>query len=754
MPQDAGLPDPSSDLSPLNRSGPSPVAGRIDPAPPPRSPGAPPGLSAAPDVGALLQGLRRRWISATILGTVLATVVSVGFWFLLTPKATAFSTLQIRYLEPNVLRSGPSGGPADFKAIQATTAAQIQSGRVINAALKRDEVRRLSLESRETDPAAYIRKNLKVESKETNELLTIVFTDPDPQVALAIAEAIKEAFMDDIVHETKLARVRAVTKLEKVYGEAVEGLKVKRSTLKKIAENLGATEPTQWILMRSELLSNLRELKQVHSQVSFKRIENTAALEAFDLRAKMTKDVKGPEPANFEALVDAEMLRDEDARDHRQQIKRYKATVKDFVDKGFGRELLCERASQNLKKAEKDLRERRLEVAAEVKKGGPRLTSPPTRDDSPYVRAQLAKNVESLTKLEGDLKGDIDRLGKEVTNMPQVGQEYVALADEVQLAQKSIDNVGTQLERERIELDAASRISRYQNAELVESDNKKQILAAGASPLAVLLAVCMGLAYLDYRQRRIRTAGQVSRGLGIRVVGAVPDAPNLEHQIVGPSGEPVLEGHPVLESIDALRAVLLHEAHMRSTRIVMVTSATAGEGKTTLASHLACSLARAGRKTLLLDGDLRRPTVHELFELPMQPGFSEVLLGEIEVTEACQETNLETLSIIPAGQWDREVLQALARDGLEGMFDKLQQEFDFIIIDSHPVLPASDSLILGRQVDAVILSVLREVSQMPKVYAAAQKLSSLGIRVLGAVVNGTDPEDVFSSPSASPAVAV
>src|SRR5205085_10752200 len=117
---------------------------------------------------------------------------------------------------------------------------------------------------------------------------------------------------------------------------------------------------------------------------------------------------------------------------------------------------------------------------------------------------------------------------------------------------------------------------------------------------------------------------------------------------------PIPEAHPVLESIDALRTLLLHEANTRSTRVVMVTSATAGEGKTTLASHLATSLARSGRKTLLLDGDLRRPTIHELFELPMQPGFSEILLGEIEVTEACQETNLDTLFVIPAGQWDRE----------------------------------------------------------------------------------------------------
>ena len=101
--------------------------------------------------------------------------------------------------------------------------------------------------------------------------------------------------------------------------------------------------------------------------------------------------------------------------------------------------------------------------------------------------------------------------------------------------------------------------------------------------------------------------------------------------------------------------------------------------------------------------------------------------------------------MMPAGQWDREVIASLARGGVQGVIEKLKDEFDFIVIDSHPVLSANDSLLIGQQADAVILSVLREVSQTPKVYAAAQRLNGLGIRVLGAVVIGADPEEVYSS---------
>ncbi len=129
----------------------------------------------------------------------------------------------------------------------------------------------------------------------------------------------------------------------------------------------------------------------------------------------------------------------------------------------------------------------------------------------------------------------------------------------------------------------------------------------------------------------------------------------------------------------------------------------------------------------------------------MQPGFSEVLLAEVEIADAIQETSLEGLAVMPAGQWDRVVLQALAREGLEGVFEKLRQEYDFVIIDSHPILSANDSLLIGQRVDGVILSVLRKVSQMPRVYAANQKLNSVGIHFLGAVVNAADPDEVYTS---------
>ena len=231
--------------------------------------------------------------------------------------------------------------------------------------------------------------------------------------------------------------------------------------------------------------------------------------------------------------------------------------------------------------------------------------------------------------------------------------------------------------------------------------------------------------------------------MGIRLVGAVPMLSRSHKRgTPGAMEEPTVYNAGFLEAVDAIRTQLLRDSCQDGTRVVMVTSAVAGEGKTTLASHLAHSLARAGRKTLLIDCDLRRPDVQQFFNVSAEPGFSEVLRGEADVAGATQET-ADGLFVLPAGRWNRVVLRVLAQGRAQELFDRLRQEYDFILIDSHPILAAADSLLIGQHADAVILSLLRDRSQAHVVLPACQRLASLGIRVLGAVVSGIHEDELF-----------
>src|ERR1700756_4966950 len=143
MPHDASLPDPTGNVPPPRRG---PVAGRVEvPAALPMPDAVPPpALASGPDAGALLRALRRRWVAAALLGGTLAAVAGLTAWFLLSPKYTAFATLKVAYFEPEILK-GPAGTTtrADFGTYMRTQAAQLKSRKVIWAALKRDEVKRL-----------------------------------------------------------------------------------------------------------------------------------------------------------------------------------------------------------------------------------------------------------------------------------------------------------------------------------------------------------------------------------------------------------------------------------------------------------------------------------------------------------------------------------------------------------------------------------------------------------------------------------
>jgi succinoglycan biosynthesis transport protein ExoP len=745
-PHDSGYPDSGSGLPPTGRDL-VPFSGRQATLPggePPEG-GPPPGLAASPGPWELLRALRRRWVMAILLGGGLATLAACAVWFLLSPDHTAFTRLQVKYQEPHIIRNQDGTNRNEFGTYLRTKAAQIMSRPVIWSALKQEDVKRLGLEARYEDPVAFVEENLLVDFQDTNEMMTVLMASSDPHEATTLVKAITGSFMDQIVYAENRARVHKVNELEKVYNDAVEDLKKRKDNLRKLERTLGTTDPMVLAQQRFQLNESIRDLRQQRNRIGSDYLKAQANLEAFEAQAKAVREAKLSKD-----VIEAALARDSEVKRLQQEIGDIELVVQDYLDRGASTRMpTLVRAQATVARLKEHIESRRDEVRAALE----RDFKASTEDAGALTHAQLTRRVLTLKELHDQLQGELEDLVKQAnTLVTQTIPEHEARRDEITRQEEVVNEIGHRLEKERVELRSAPRITLFQDADLQPKNIKKQLLATIGAPILVLVAVCLGLAWFEYRQRRVRSAGEVARGLGIRVVGAIPAVPDLQRHVASPLDELELEGHPVLESVDAIRTLLLRDAHANATRTVLVTSAASGEGKTTLAGHLASSLARAGRRTLLIDSDLRNPVIHDLFEVPLQPGFSELLLGEVEVADVVQPTALADLSLMTAGHWDRDVLHALARGGVEAIFEKLEQEFDFIILDSHPVLHATDSLLIGQHVDAVLLSVLREISQTPRVYVAASRLSALGIRVLGAVVSGADPEEVIT-PSLMPALA-
>jgi capsular exopolysaccharide synthesis family protein len=262
----------------------------------------------------------------------------------------------------------------------------------------------------------------------------------------------------------------------------------------------------------------------------------------------------------------------------------------------------------------------------------------------------------------------------------------------------------------------------------------QQYVVTGFAALLGFGLAIFGVTFFEFLSRKLNASHELIDGLGIRVMG---DLPNLRRRGLRPRSRQVTHGL-VAESINGIRATLVRNASAGSSNVFLVTSAAEQEAKTTVSSPLAASLARAGRKTLLIDADLRHPGAHLVFGIDNEEGFCELLRGEAEVDDVIRPTPADNLWMVTAGRCCATAVMGLGKETAAEIIGQLEARFEFIVIDTGPVLKVADALLLGAHADGAILSVLRDHSRINKVYEANERLKLAGVKVVGAVVNGIE----------------
>ncbi len=193
---------------------------------------------------------------------------------------------------------------------------------------------------------------------------------------------------------------------------------------------------------------------------------------------------------------------------------------------------------------------------------------------------------------------------------------------------------------------------------------------------------------------------------------------------------------PIAESYRALRTHLHFAAEEGSLQVLTCASAMPGEGKTTTLVNLAIAYAQEGKKVIIVDADLRRPKLHDIFAISNHLGLSNVLRHPYEINDVIRDTNIRHLYVLPSGSESTRPTDLLAGKRMTSLIAKLREEYDIVLIDAPPVLAVTDSQIIASLCDGVILVVHATKSKTHQVKKAKDQLERVRSHLLGVVLNG------------------
>ncbi len=672
-----------------------------------------------------LYALRRRWILATGLSVSISLLV-MGLLFLLVPVyhvATLF--MQVHALQRgsgsnNVIRLTPDY----IKRIQETVSAQAKSPLVLEAIVRPPQIQELSMIKNEVDQVKFLTEELRVGFMGNSEIMYFRLSGENPNEVVKIVNEWYTAFDKEVVAREKNEKRTERGKMHVLLTARSSALREERRKLRGI--RLDSNAPTSEIA-RQRVLANNTELNLLAVQKRETERNYIAAFQELELAEfRYEKNRKGNlDPLEIDGILNLDRVY-QDLKARAAEALQYYQVVAGSA----GREIpSVAQARESANAAQRSVDQYKRNFVRTRKK----LIKSSTieRDQVALLNKQVGF-WQSRMKL---LTEQYDKLREEINEQNSSTVDLETSQDRVNQLMAEVEEKAAKLAQLDIEVEQPDRVELLQRATVPQTPNRipKWVLIFGAGFVSICLTVA-SVGGWEFMKARINTSDEVSKRIGLNLVGTLP-ALSGSGQIFGRPSPAQLES--ILgDSIDSIRTALIHGAGKDGHRMVMVTSAWDGEGKTTVASQLAVSLARCGRRTLLVDGDLRSPTLHHLFEMPQEQGLSEVLRGEVEIENAIRPTPAEGLKLLGAGHCDFTSIQALENDNLGQLFDRLRSLYDFVIIDSPPVLAFADSLLMGQYVDGAILSMRLDVSQRPKIEEARDRLKAVDIRLFGGVVNG------------------
>lgn len=683
---------------------------------------------------ATLARAAKRYSVWTFLFVLIALGSAAAVWFFLPlPKNTATVVFQIQTVQPYNISPVPDPH-SDFRLYKQLQLTSLTSKNLMSSVLADPSVASSSLfeKSQTSEAITKLSSLLRSDFNLGPEFMRISLEGDNPEELKIILKAVSDTYLKEVVNKDKTRRMVSFEKLRRLGDKYLDELKLNRNRVREVMKIVGTGDPYA-IQIRERFLES--QIGLAHTQLS----SNIASQRDSEVEMKVSQVNVATEISVPEAILNDLVKNDPE----------YVTTER---ERELVKQQLAGPGFQNYQPGTKS--PKMIELEARLATLNQKLQQLPVTlkpliegkfkdvtQANEQSRADTMKNKMTLLKqMEKAIVTDIDSLLAKKQEFSSKQLELEGIRQEITQTEKTAEKIAGDIESLRTELDAPARVSMWEDVHVGPGiEGNRRLKYTAMTGIAVMLFGLGFIQFLDIRNRRITSPHEVTQTLGIPLLGTLPFVRRDGR------GSKVDSAHVMTEAVNTTRTFLISTGKQKTlSRSVLVTSATSGEAKTSLATHLAVSIAASGRRVLLIDADMRRPAVHKVFSVPLSPGLADYLCARVPAfTDAIHRSQVDNLDILSAGSWRPEAPAGLTGPLWEQIIEHGTQAYDFVLVDSPPVLPVADALSIARSVDSVLLSVMQNSSRCVSVETAYHRLRQIGANVIGVIVSGVPSSGAY-----------
>lgn len=700
--------------------------------------------------------LKRHWLSGSVVWSI-AVVLAALVAFSEKPIYQAYGKL--RFKKENTTSALVTGGGEQFGKLDSlnskdtpldTEAEVLRSAPIIN-----QTIAALNLKNEEGEPVTYdnFNKNLKVGTIQGTDILSVSYESNQPEEAIKVVNTIMKIYLKNNILINRSEAVAARQFISEQLPKVEESLRKAEADLRNFQEKNNAVNLDQ------QSQASVAAIESLNQQINAIKaeIEKTEG-RATELRKKIGM-------SSEEALVKKTLNESVAFQQVFEQLKQ----IED--------QLAIERTRfHDDNPAIIRLREKKAALEALLKQREKQIlgsNSSISYEDLPKKSpgsqtGQLQDSItENLVASEAERKALTNQLAtllqvresyqQRVNDLPKLEQTQRELERKLETAQASYKLLLNN--REQVQLAENQNVG---NAQIVShaiappyptSSKKKLVLMAGIVVGGLLYVVTAFI--LELTDRSIKTTKEVRNIFKYTLLGMIP-CPRKKVTLTGikTEGEGIAPEHQVRdlpqstisETYKMLQANLRFLSPDQDLKVIVVTSSVPKEGKSTVSTNLAVAIAQLGRQVLLIDADLHHPQQHHIWDLTNEVGLSEIIVSQAELKKAVKSV-MPNLDVLPSGVIPPNSLALLGSNRMNSLIEEFSKIYEFVIIDTSPLLLVADALTLSKMSDGILLVARPGVIDKVSANAARERLEQSVQKVLGLVVNGVmvenEPDSYF-----------